>query len=196
MMPQNPLVGGSVLRIPAIQSPNYVAGTSGWALFADGSAEFNDVTIRGSLVATTQLNYSGTPAAGNLVQSSGFTTAGTDGFGNNYVAGSATYASGFAVALTGGIVQFYTGSLSGGWTSQGTLETDSDGDLQFTARASGAGIELATGTNGLVELTTATSGLETPLINVNDVLLQIPQPAPADTAAAIISTLQTMGLFS
>src|SRR5439155_2619013 len=47
MEPGNPIVGGTVLRRPAIQSPNYVAGTSGWAIFADGTAEFNGVTIRG-----------------------------------------------------------------------------------------------------------------------------------------------------
>lgn len=32
-----------------LQSNNYVAGVSGWAIFGDGTAEFNDVTIRGSI---------------------------------------------------------------------------------------------------------------------------------------------------
>jgi len=50
MTPENPLVGSTVLRRPAIQSPNYVAGTTGWAVFADGTAEFNNVTLRGELV--------------------------------------------------------------------------------------------------------------------------------------------------
>lgn len=45
---QNPIVGGNVLIRPAIQSPNYSAGISGWAIKRDGSAEFNNLTVRGS----------------------------------------------------------------------------------------------------------------------------------------------------
>lgn len=43
----NPIVGGNTLIREAIQSPNYVVGTSGWTINRDGSAEFNDVTVRG-----------------------------------------------------------------------------------------------------------------------------------------------------
>jgi hypothetical protein len=43
------VVGGTVLRIPAIQSPDYVPGTSGWIIRQDGSAEFNAGTFRGSI---------------------------------------------------------------------------------------------------------------------------------------------------
>lgn len=43
------IVGGTVLRIPAIQSPDFVAGTSGWIIRSDGSAEFNAGTFRGSI---------------------------------------------------------------------------------------------------------------------------------------------------
>jgi hypothetical protein len=43
------IVGGTVLRIPAIQSPNYVPGVSGWIVNIDGSAEFNSGTFRGSI---------------------------------------------------------------------------------------------------------------------------------------------------
>jgi hypothetical protein len=44
----NPVVGGEdgELIRPAIQSPNYVPGVSGWTINRDGSAEFNNVTIR------------------------------------------------------------------------------------------------------------------------------------------------------
>jgi len=44
------IVGGTVLVIERIQSQNYVAGVSGWAIMADGSAEFSNVVVRGSLV--------------------------------------------------------------------------------------------------------------------------------------------------
>lgn len=42
-------VGSIVLRIPAIRSPNYVAGTSGWTINQDGTAEFNAGTFRASI---------------------------------------------------------------------------------------------------------------------------------------------------
>ena len=44
----NPIVGGTTLIRPAIHSPDYVAGTSGWSINKDGTAEFNDVVFRGS----------------------------------------------------------------------------------------------------------------------------------------------------
>lgn len=40
---------GVTLVKPAIQSPDYVAGTTGWTINADGTAEFNNVTVRGEL---------------------------------------------------------------------------------------------------------------------------------------------------
>lgn len=47
----NPIVGGQGTLIRnAIQSPDYVAGVSGWAIKKDGSAEFNDATVRGVFV--------------------------------------------------------------------------------------------------------------------------------------------------
>lgn len=69
MQPNNPIVGGTVLRRPAIQSPNYVAGSTGWAIVVDGSAEFNNLTARGTFIVGT---VPGThivldPATGNLV---------------------------------------------------------------------------------------------------------------------------------
>lgn len=50
MSPGNQAItGGTVLRSPAIQSPNYVPGVSGWIVRIDGSAEFNTGTFRGSI---------------------------------------------------------------------------------------------------------------------------------------------------
>lgn len=64
------------------------------------------------------------PAAGTLIESASVAVAGTDAYGNHYVAGHATYASTFAAALGAGFVQFYTGSLSAGWTAGAVVETD------------------------------------------------------------------------
>lgn len=45
----NPIVGGTTLIREAIRSPNYVAGSSGWAINRDGTVEFSSGTFRGSL---------------------------------------------------------------------------------------------------------------------------------------------------
>ncbi len=46
----NPIVAGEELIRSAINSENYVAGTSGWRIARDGNAEFLDVTVRGDLL--------------------------------------------------------------------------------------------------------------------------------------------------
>lgn len=47
---QSPVVaGGGALIRNAIHSPNYVAGSAGWSINKDGSAEFSSVTLRGTL---------------------------------------------------------------------------------------------------------------------------------------------------
>lgn len=46
----NSVVGGITLVRPAIRSPNYVAASTGWTINADGTAEFNNVTVRGNLI--------------------------------------------------------------------------------------------------------------------------------------------------
>lgn len=50
---QNPIVAGTTLVRQAIQSPDFVAGVSGWIVRYDGSAEFNNLNIRGSGVFGT-----------------------------------------------------------------------------------------------------------------------------------------------
>lgn len=45
-----PTVAGVVLIRSAIQSPNYVAGVSGWTINQDGSVEFNNATFRGTVI--------------------------------------------------------------------------------------------------------------------------------------------------
>lgn len=46
------LVAGTVLTRSAIQSPNYVAGVSGWTINQDGSAQFNNVSFLGLVFAS------------------------------------------------------------------------------------------------------------------------------------------------
>lgn len=89
----DPIVGGQSLRIPSIHSPNYAAGSAGWTINVDGSAEFNNLTIRGTFFGTNYIInssgaffYFGTPATGNLALSIA-AVAGVDSFSNSYPAG-------------------------------------------------------------------------------------------------------------
>lgn len=47
------LTGQYTLTGPFFQSPNYVPGASGWAVFPDGSVEFNNGTFRATVSAAT-----------------------------------------------------------------------------------------------------------------------------------------------
>lgn len=107
---------GLNLILQAMRSPNFVAGSTGWSINKDGSAEFNNITIRGS--TTTQglvLMYNGTPALGNLFLSIS-PTAGTDAFGNAYVAGEGLYGANGTVTAkdTPGNTAKLTGQIGGG----------------------------------------------------------------------------------
>lgn len=138
--PQEVTAGGQIV-VPSVHSPNFITGVSGWSVNLDGSAEFNNLTIRGTFTGTDFLInssgaffYSGTPAAGNLATSI-TSSSGTDAFGNNYLAGTTTYAngSGIATSLSVGFIAFYSGSLSGGWTLESSVAGDSSGNLQLNA---------------------------------------------------------------
>jgi len=49
----NSILGGAAaLTRPAIKSPNFVHNVSGWSINKDGSAEFNNLTARGTITAT------------------------------------------------------------------------------------------------------------------------------------------------
>ena len=60
----NDVVGGVTLLRPAIRSPNYVPGKSGWTINRDGSAEFANITARGPVVIQD-------PTTGNVLASIG-----------------------------------------------------------------------------------------------------------------------------
>lgn len=120
------------LTVPQIQSPNFLAGISGWIIRKNGSAEFNNVVIRGGQIESgTALYYSGAPAAGNLVASIA-AAAGTDSKGNAYLAGEAVYGlhlgTWHAISLSGGLMTFWSAaSEAGPWTSQGTIAVQTGG---------------------------------------------------------------------
>jgi hypothetical protein len=84
---QNPPVGaqGTITR-PVFKSDNWVSGTSGWAIFKNGNAEFN--ALGGSFQVTGQGIFFYIPVAGsgNLVASFS-NTGGFDPYGNQFIGG-------------------------------------------------------------------------------------------------------------
>lgn len=50
---EEPITAGTVLVREAIQSPDYVAGVSGWQINIDGTAEFSSGTFRGTITASS-----------------------------------------------------------------------------------------------------------------------------------------------
>jgi len=132
MMPGNPAFGSTVLRLAAEQSPNFKTGVSGWFIGQDGTAEFNDVVVRGTIEASQFVGdgngeeimiYSAAPAAGNL-RSSMTSGSGTDSFGNHFLAGPASYLGGQATQVIGGSLVLYTGSLAAGWAVAASFALD------------------------------------------------------------------------
>jgi len=54
----NEITGGQgALVRPAIKSPNFVSGVSGWSIDRDGSAEFTDLTIDGSTTSQIKIEF-------------------------------------------------------------------------------------------------------------------------------------------
>lgn len=100
------------MLIQGAHSNNYVPGSTGWTINADGSAEFNNIVIRGgTVVSGTALYYAGTPGSGTLIASIA-AVAGTDVYGNSYLAGITTYSGPPASTFT---------NLSGGNTFVGKI---------------------------------------------------------------------------
>lgn len=129
----NPVFGGNVLIRPALKSPNYQAGLLGWQIARDGSAEFNNLTIRGTFNGTNFIInsagiflYTGTPALGNM-SGSWASVAGVDAFGNAYPLGLKIY-SAFGNLVLGPV----DGDLLSTGSSGATIRIG-DGELDFKA---------------------------------------------------------------
>jgi hypothetical protein len=160
LTPGNPVVGGTVLRRQAIQSPNYVLGLTGWAIRQDGTAQFTGIVLIGGTFTGTNfvINssgaffYSGTPAAGNLIASIASASGSNDGHGNAYVAGVAAYvkissgtgAGTYAVAL-GDQATPWAGFAALTFQNQTHPATRAPGVLANVDPAAGAELSLQSG---------------------------------------------------
>lgn len=172
---RNPILGagGSTLLRPAIQSPNYAAGASGWSVKRDGSAEFNNLALRGVYNGTNYVInsnglffYSAAPALGNMT-GSWARADGTDAYGNAYLAGITIYSSlgqvqlagaDGSVALTaagGNKIFIEDGAIAWAWTGSASnaqliIDTARRGALQLSSGKAGANDK-----SGMLSLTTS-----------------------------------------
>lgn len=124
--------GNGALVITALHSPNFQAGAQGWSVDKDGSAEFNDLTIRGTFLGSDfEVNnagaffYSAAPAPDMLSVSvvPGTVTV-TDPYGNIAFPG-VTFYQFLAASAEYQAIQYYQGTVtsyiaatqSSGWGS-------------------------------------------------------------------------------
>lgn len=131
------------IAIPQFQSPNYDANSGvGWALFRDGTASFNEITIVIQASGVALLIYFPTPGFGNLI-GSWAASAFTDQYGNTVPAGlNATGGSLSAITLNspsvvGGTIlsalinaaSITNANISNGTSYEQTITFDSGGGL-------------------------------------------------------------------
>lgn len=140
--------------------------------------------------------YSPSAGAGNLISTAGIATAGTDRFGNIYLAGNSSYGSGIASSVTAGGITFYTGSLSGGWTFQATISYNAGlselffaaGQVEFNASLLKTDGSLTiTGPNITAPGVTAIN-FDTATIDIKNGNLNLNMAAPPNEAAVIAGT--------
>lgn len=173
----NPILGGGgVLQYPAIKSGDFVHNVSGYTINKDGSAEFNNLVIRGTINGTNfVINnsglffYNGTPGAGNIpnawIVSPGVTA---DPFGNTLPRSPADGGIVSFFAVTSAFAQLLNGSVNVGLsTDQGLGGVHAGGgDLQIISgnlNVSDQGAELDI-------LSAAASPTNAPLIRAPSIL--------------------------
>lgn len=204
MIPENPVVGGTVLRRAAIESPNFATGATGWAINQDGSAEFNNVVIRsGQIISGTALYYSTSPPAAGKLIASDSGASGFDPYGNQYIQGVTAYLAGppaAAISLQGRTLQLWTAATQAGpYTAQGQLFGDNAGNTDLQAGPGGSLFlnSPTTVTGGLTADTELISGSQAnaPLLDVlnaaNDIqgLIRVTGVLGANTTAFLVGRI-------
>lgn len=117
--------GQGNLALPQFQSPNYVPGVSGWAVFQNGNSEFNNGVFRGGIqVGGQTFQYSTpTPQPNTLIYSNS-ATAGQDSAGNWFMPGMVEYGADVADGVGFVAVQAYQGFISFAWVPDMTGAVD------------------------------------------------------------------------
>jgi hypothetical protein len=153
---ENSITGGQgALVRPAIKSPNFQTGVQGWSINRNGSAEFNNVIIRGDFEvgnATTHFLITGTIPAELVTHYAPrvmISVAISQQSAGNYIyVGLLNTGSGSQVTgtVSAGVVVEYNELFASG--TQPTNFIGGDGSTTFTAYGSGSAVEF----NALVDL--------------------------------------------
>jgi hypothetical protein len=110
------------------RSPDFVSGSAGWQIDADGSAEFNDITARGTITATAGEIGGWTIEAGHLYAGSGANRVGLKPGSYPFYAGAEAEASApFRVSKAGEVWAtnaHVTGEIDANSGHLGTLDVD------------------------------------------------------------------------
>lgn len=161
----NPITGGEDLIRSGIRSPNYVAGATGWRIAQDGSAEFNNVTVRGTLAAGT--------ITGDLILAGGrFIT----GVAPPYVLINTTPSGGLGDYPT---IEFWWGS-GGGSGLCGKVQ-GRGGGTGLVLDANGGYVDVNNGplivSNGTISLNTSSGGGIATILGMRDNELRLRTPS-------------------
>jgi hypothetical protein len=140
----DPITGGNILVQPAIQSPNFVPGVSGWQINANGSAFFNSITVPPGGVGikiTVAATAPGSPNTGDLWYNS------SAGYVLDQWSGSAWVA-----------YQFGTGAISNGSITAALISANTITATQLAAGIIYAGIVNGTTITGASIVADGSSG--------------------------------------
>jgi hypothetical protein len=147
------LTAGAMQVGSYIQSTSYTAGSVGWRINADGSAEFSNVTVRGSIYSTvgtiggTTLSATGIQA--NYVANTSGWKIGSDGSAelNNLLA-RGTLLGGAATGYNSGGTGFFAGTDSGSYKWRvGDITTASTPKY---VRWTGSNLEISSGLTDII----------------------------------------------
>lgn len=119
-----------------IRSSNYAAGSSGWNIDSNGNAEFNDVTVRGTVTSSTVVGSKiSTSSSGNRVELDGTRVSGSESI--RFYAGSESRTVAASIrALTDGMLRISAAGSSAAGTNYGKV--DIQASRGFTVNGNGA----------------------------------------------------------
>lgn len=187
--PENPAIGGTILRRTAIQSPDFVHDVQGYSINQDGTAEFNSLTFRGSfsgqdfVINDQGVLFYNQPAQGpdNLIAS---LSSGqfVDQWGNLVLGGSVTYEpiGGVFIAaqVTGRQILFLSAPHeSGPWGVIGQITISSAGAMVIES----SGAMLLQSLNGNIKLEGSCATSDSVYLESARVPSGAPPAAPAGT---------------
>lgn len=131
----NELTSDLVLVNNIIKSNNYIAGTTGWIIASNGSAEFSNVTVRGTIVSNTGTIGGWTVDSNSIYSGTKGTNGSYTGVGNITISTSFISSNQFTIASNGvttfkGILSAPSGNIAG-WTINAANITSSTGNTIF-----------------------------------------------------------------